>query len=506
MVNEIALRFLGVAALALMPLAAPAAALTPAQVRGKQIYLHGTSPSGAAVTASFGGDGNDLPGETFPCANCHGRDGRGKPEGDVTPSNIRWSELTRLYGADQDGRKHSPYTERTLKRAITLGLDPAGQALNPVMPRFHLAWQDLDDLVAYVKKLEDDLDPGLSPTSISIGVVLPPAESMSAVADAIRAVLDAYAANLNQQGGIFGRQLDLHYASAPFDPAAQPAALRDFLDREKPFALAASYLIQSEEADSRLLSEQQTPLIGGFTLFPWVSPDLRSPLFYLDGGVPAEIDALVDWVSRRRGTEGNAVILGMGNPGIDEPAANAFRGRGWKSVAIWRPGQSLDSSVVILCLGGESGAAALRAASLPSHPIILMPGSLQDPDVMTLPGADQGRVALAFSWLPGDQPEGAELYRQLGRSRRLPAAYSHSQFLALASLLTLAEGLKRSGRELSREKLLQSLDTLNNFRTGITPPLTFSPGSRIGSRFDTIYLASPQTHSLIPSKEFAISR
>jgi ABC-type branched-subunit amino acid transport system substrate-binding protein len=472
-------------------------ALTPSEARGKQIFLHGASPSGTPVTASFGSGGNDLPGESFPCANCHGLDGRGKPEGDVAPSNIRWLELTKSYGPEHEGRKHPPYTERSLKRAITLGLDPAGQVLNPVMPRFHLAWQDLDDLISYLKKLEEDIDPGLSAASVSIGVMLPPAESMSPVADAIRAVLDAYASAVNQDGGIFGRKFELRYFNAPSNPSGQAAVLRDFIEREKPFALTASYLIQAEEPDSIVLAQEQTPLVGAFTLFPWTDSNPNPYLFYLDGGVPDEIDSLVEWVSRRRGTEGTAFILGTGDLSFDRPAEAAFRKHGWKEVEFWRAGVSLKSASAILCMNGETGAAMLRGADLPSQPFLLIPGSLQASTVMDLPGAADGRVALAFSWLPGQESEGAELYRKLAGAHKLPSAYIHSQFFALASIRTLAEGLKRAGRELSRDRLMQSLDGLYQFRTGITQPLTFTPGTRVGSRSDMIFLASPGTRSFI---------
>src|SRR5260370_26292650 len=104
--------------------------LAPQEARGKQIFVHGSSVS--KITATLGGDSGELPGETLPCANCHGLDGRGKPEGGVVPSNIRWSELAKPYAVErQDGRKRPPYTLQSLKRAITPGLDPAGNVVSP---------------------------------------------------------------------------------------------------------------------------------------------------------------------------------------------------------------------------------------------------------------------------------------------------------------------------------------------------------------------------------------
>jgi len=476
-----------------------ASGLTPGEARGKQIYVRGASPSGSPITASLGGDANGLSGETLPCVNCHGLDGRGKPEGGVTPSNIRWSELTKSYGPEhEDGRKHAPYSDRSLKRAITLGLDPAGHVLNPVMPRFRMSWQDLADLVSYIEKLEDDVDTGLSATSVSIGVMLPPTDKMPELANAIRGILDAYAADVNQAGGIFGRSLELRFDEAPSDPARQPAVLRDFIRREQLFALTASYLVHAEQSSSRVLEEERTPCIGPFVEVPWMGASGNPYLFYLDGGLTEEIESLASWAARRQGTEGIVLILGNGNAPIEGRAEASFREHGWKAVQVWHGGDFPPASVV-LCLNRETGAAVKRAALLSSHPLILIPGSIELPSIMDLPGAAEGRVALAFSWLPGDEREGTELYRKLAGAHKLSSAQLRSQLLALASIRTLVEGLQRGGQELSREILVRALEGLYQFRTGITPPLTFGPGRRVGSKSERILLAFPRTRSFIPA-------
>src|SRR5271166_6195756 len=135
--------------------------LTPEEERGKQIFERGVSPSGAALTAVMAG-GETLPGAVLPCANCHGADGQGRPEGGVLPSNITWDALTKPYRTSRpDGRSHPPYTERLLKRAIAMGIDPAGNTLQMEMPRFQLSMTDASDLIAYIRQLGQTFDPGV---------------------------------------------------------------------------------------------------------------------------------------------------------------------------------------------------------------------------------------------------------------------------------------------------------------------------------------------------------
>jgi hypothetical protein len=46
----------------------------------------------------------------------------------------------------------------------------------------------------------------------------------------------------------------------------------------------------------------------------------------------------------------------------------------------------------------------------------------------------------------------------------------------------LVEGLRRAGRELSRVALVDALEALYGYETGVTPPLSYGPNRRIGAR------------------------
>src|SRR3979490_2797401 len=87
--------------------------LTPAESRGKQVYVLGTSSSEKEILAYVGEDSLEVPGSAMACANCHGLAGQGKPEGGVDPSNLTWEALTKPYGVtNAKGRRHPPYTAR----------------------------------------------------------------------------------------------------------------------------------------------------------------------------------------------------------------------------------------------------------------------------------------------------------------------------------------------------------------------------------------------------------
>jgi len=244
--------------------------LTPEELRGRQIYERGLSLSGRPIMGSLGAGEVSVPATILPCANCHGHDGRGKPEGGIVPSDITWDALTKPYVV-----KHPPYTERLLKRAVTMGIDPAGNSLEAAMPRFQLSNDDMADLMAYVKRLGQSVDPGLTATSVRWGVILPAADRSRRI---VTETLTRYVDELNGAGGVYGRRIELH-----FTEFAGAKELREFIEREQIFAFTGSFLT----ADiGEVLREMRTPAVAAFGAWPKAS---NPYVFYLDKGAGEEV-------------------------------------------------------------------------------------------------------------------------------------------------------------------------------------------------------------------------
>ena len=62
----------------------------------------------------------------------------------------------------------------------------------------------------------------------------------------------------------------------------------------------------------------------------------------------------------------------------------------------------------------------------------------------------------------------------------------------------LIEGLRRAGRDLSREKLVDELESLRGFATGSIPPLTYGAARRLGARGAYIVRLDPREKRFIP--------
>jgi mono/diheme cytochrome c family protein len=132
--------------------------ITSFKSNGERIYYTATSTSGDEITATGGPHWFWMHGGS--CVDCHGADGRGglvHMTNEIAP-DIRYKALTAKPLEMEDHEEHPPYTDALIKRAISKGLDPAGEPLSYVMPRWHTSDRDLNDLVDYLKKLNGETD------------------------------------------------------------------------------------------------------------------------------------------------------------------------------------------------------------------------------------------------------------------------------------------------------------------------------------------------------------
>lgn len=475
--------------------------LTEQEKRGKTIYLRGISPSGKEITCFLGDETTEVPATAMLCANCHGFDGRGNPEGGVTPSDITWEGLTKAYGVTHaNGRKHPPYTERTLELSIVKGVDPSGNHLSSTMPLYSMSRQDMADLVAYLKRLGKDVDPGLSDTGIRVGTILPATGQPAEMGYAVKAALAAYFAEVNAQGGVYNRKIELRIAEAAASPSEARANAARFIDQEQVFAMTAAFSAGADKEIIALAEEKEVPMIGPFTLYPEIGYPLNRHIFYLFSGLKDQSGVLVKFVTEKTRKQSLRIaIICPDAAGATEVAASIeqeCKKRGYNSTSIIRyarnqfdparlAGKMREANTeVILSLASSQDVAAVMRESdkLGWNPYVLMPGALAGKEILDAPQSFRGKIFLSFPTLPSDQvPEAVIEYRALAEKYKLSPRHLASQLSAYCAARILVEGLKLAGKELSREKLIKALEGFYEFNTGLIPAITYGPNRRIGA-------------------------
>jgi ABC-type branched-subunit amino acid transport system substrate-binding protein len=475
--------------------------LTPEERRGKALYLRGESSSGKEITAMVGE--LDVPASTLTCAGCHGLRGEGKTEGGVTAGNLTWSNLVKPYGhTHPSGRKHGPFNEKLFSRSLVHGLDPAGNKLAVAMPHYELTDQDLADLIAYLKRIDTDRDPGLTATSIKVATILPKEGALAENGAAMKDVLTAYFANVNDKGGIYNRTVELQTIETGADAAATVANVRRLVENGEIFAIVGGLSAGADKELAALTQETEIPFMGPLTLLPQTGFQSNRNVFYLLPGASEQARALINFAAEKPELKKRRVAIVHSENELALAAAAAIEDQarviGWNSVTkkaysserfdaagIAAALKSQDvGAVFFLGAGGDEATFINAAAGANWAPHVFILGALAGRGLaQAIPLSFSDRVFVSFPTVPNDvTPAGLAELAALKQKYKFTSRHAASQLMAFAAARIFTEALKRAGRDLSRERLVTALEGLYEYETGVTPSITFGPNRRVGAR------------------------
>lgn len=158
---------------------------------GERIYREGMLISGASMSGYIKGDLH-APGSAFACVSCHMRSGLGSLEGNVITTAVSAPQLYSARPAPQNtlrpgmgmaGKKplqpppqpppaRPAYTDQTLAAVIRGGVDSSGRLLDPIMPRYNLADDDMQALISYLKTLSKHYSPGVDAATLRFATIV----------------------------------------------------------------------------------------------------------------------------------------------------------------------------------------------------------------------------------------------------------------------------------------------------------------------------------------------
>jgi mono/diheme cytochrome c family protein len=121
---------------------------------GERIYVLGTGEDGRPVPRNAVGRGMM---RRMACATCHGIDGSGGTARMmmqmVVAPDIRYGSLTAPH--DEHGDGAASWTDDDIRRAVEEGVEPDGETLDPLMPRWRFTDAEFEALLDYLKELSE---------------------------------------------------------------------------------------------------------------------------------------------------------------------------------------------------------------------------------------------------------------------------------------------------------------------------------------------------------------
>jgi len=338
---------------------------------------------------------------------------------------------------------------RYLQRAMVEGLGSTGQSLHPLMPRYHVDAATLDDLQAYLAVIGTDT-PGLSESTVRVGVMLPPTVYGAAVQAGLSEAFD--------QVVVYGRRLQLVVNAAPDAVFADVGSLVNPIDH------AANV-------------DDMQPEIG-----PLPAPDsvnyadtAARGRFLVLSSVPEQAKMIFTQVvlddSARIAAERAAGRLLLVHQGADDAAitpmldalreqARTARRQMREQTDLTQPPMPGEAAIFI-----GDGAHLREFLDAGGVGLVYADALAAGPAVMHLPPAQARRLRLLLPW------------RTAQASFDLATAYRDAGY---ASGLILIEALKRCGRQFGRAQFVQQLENLHNFPLQAFGTIEFRPDQPYG--------------------------
>ena len=353
-------------------------------------------------------------------------------------------------------------------------------------------------------------DPGVSDNTITLGMSSPFSGTNGAYGLEMRQTIEAYFEQLNKAGGVNGRKLELAALDDGYETDRSVANSKLLIEEKKVFALLAYYgSSPTTESMNKIFGPAKVPLVGTIsgagTLREPVSANPNSRyMFNVRASYADETDAIVNQLVSL-GLKSIAVFYqndGFGKSGLDGVTAALKKHNLTPSAVGTVERNSVDVAKAVESISKNTPQAVIMVTlSKPTTAFVkAMKKSGQNPMLMTLSPVGAEQLV---------QDLGAEA-RGIGISQVVPYPWNDTipvvrdyqklvggktgfTYYALEGYLmarVMVEGIKRAGKDLTREKLVGALEGLNNNDLG-GYRVTYGGSNRQGSRFVELTVVGP---------------
>ena len=310
--------------------------------------------------------------------------------------------------------------------------------------------------------------------------------------------IKAYFDYVNERGGIYGRKLELVTEDDRYEPAVAPAASKKLIEEHRVFALLGYVGTPTGVAHLPVITQAKVPLVGMFTGAEALRAPLNRYVFHVRASYYDETEKIVEQVVS---TGGKKISVFYQNDAYGEAGRKgtelALTKRGMKifsSGTVERNTLKVEDAVksinasepdAIVMVGAYAACAEFikqmkKSGSGATFYNVSFVGSKALADAL---GAEGSGVAVSqvvpFPW--GTAVPVVREYQQLAQK----ASFNDYNFSAMEGFLTakvMVEGLRRAGKNPTREGLVDALERMQDVDLGGFY-VSYSPQNHAGSKF-----------------------
>ncbi|MDB0527241.1 ABC transporter substrate-binding protein [Ralstonia solanacearum] len=306
---------------------------------------------------------------------------------------------------------------------------------------------------------------------------------------------------VNAAGGIHGRKIDFRVLDDAFDPDLTTRNTRTLINNAKAFALFGYVGTQSSLAAMKLANPEGIPFFAPYA----GAQSLREPfvrnVFHVRAGFNDETAAIVQQIRvvglkriavihnddafGRAGLEGvHRALAFPANQGL-VLAAQAGVGRYTTDVrAALATVLAQKPDVIVVVCGYQTVTALVHEAKAQGYVGQLYNLSLVGSNVQTKELGAGGNGVVISQVMPYPRKAATPIvreYQKLLKSNGI-TEFDYGSLEGYVAARAFVEGLRRAGRDLTRDKFIRALETMNHYdMDGFM--LNFTPSNHLGSSF-----------------------
>jgi branched-chain amino acid transport system substrate-binding protein len=351
-------------------------------------------------------------------------------------------------------------------------------------------------------------EPGITQTTIKVGsnmILTGPAAFWGQGSDK---GARAYFNFVNDQGGIYGRKIEFINSDNEYKPVMAVAATKRLIEKDEVFVLMGYQSAACILAAEKVFGEVGVPLIAPITTGRALAEPPRKYLFVVFTQYRDQAKALIDFMAKDSKWK-NSKIAAIyqddefgkdGLEGLDEQVkkysgmevvARESFARGSKdfSSQVVKSKRSEANTLFISCAVTEAAMIIKEAEKLAWKPQFIVLSGAADDKLVELAGtATEGLLAATNVIIPTEKENPV-----VKKVTEIIHKYYPEQTInvpaldGLASAMITVEALKRAGVNPSRSKVIEVLENMKGFETGVLPPVSFGPNQRQGCLDAFIY-------------------
>jgi branched-chain amino acid transport system substrate-binding protein len=313
----------------------------------------------------------------------------------------------------------------------------------------------------------------------------------------------AYLHMVNDEGGVFGRKIQLEAFDDSYDPDKAPACFKRMI-KEGVFALGFFVGTPTAKVYVPMAQEEKIPVLGLFTGAQMLYEPLKHEIINVRASYYDEtreqIDKLWDLNIRKIGVIyqddpfGKAVLDGVKLALQKHNAAPVALGTfvrntleieaGMREVMAAHP-----QAVVVVGPYAPTAAIVKRSHATGWRPQFLTVSFVGTEEFIKEAGTDAEGTIITQVMPPYDRTD----YPTVELYRRCLAKYSPGEPPTFVSLegfvdaMVLVEGLKRAGKDVTREKFISAIESIHEMNVGLGPRLVLRYSATDHKGFNSVY-------------------